>query len=706
MRTQGRLRHIAMGLVSTVLVACNGSGGDNGIVPPPGPGLGLVSTPPEVLVLKGQQTCDAFKSYVSDSIADLILNVGVVSCPSCAVRIGGGTELAAAAATDAQSFDAFTGTNSQEAGVDEADHVDVNADGYFFLIDGRHLVVADGLPPDGLSEIASLELKQSGYVEGLLLDADNDRLVVVASDFSFFDPLPLSILPPSRSATELLFIDVADPANPVIDRRLSIEGFKLAVRRIGDRIHAVAHTTPAIPVSIYDNARLLELRQSLANAIASSDEAAQTTLEGEIRDLVDTLVAITDAGDYLPDITLHVGAQDTAIGSPICADVAVPDVTMPLALTSVTSIDSDGTDVSSLKVANNSWNVYASEQNIYLTQTSGGWWFADRQRQQTAIHKIAVGNGAPRSIATGLVNGWAGSPFQFGEHAGFLRVVTSRSEFDPAANVFLRDNNLYVLADDGVGSLDVVGSELGFGAMETIFSTRLVGDRGFVVTFRQIDPLFTFDLSDPRNPTLVGELEIPGVSTYIHPIGDTHLLTIGYDGNETRLNGQFAVSLFNVERLDEPWLVDRLVPQFDAHGFAWTPAVWDHLAFNFFPDAGTLTVPVQYYASSWDEHFSGFIAFSVDALTGILELGRLDHSDLARQTHCIGPNALAPNLCDSGIYLEAANPRRAVSALVGDRAFIYTLSNLGMKVSPAVDFANPVATLPLPYRNEYPWLVQ
>jgi len=257
-----------------------------------------------------------------------------------------------------------------------------------------------------------------------------------------------------------------------------------------------------------------------------------------------------------------------------------------------------------------------------------------------------------------------------------------------------------------VGSLDVVGSELGFGAMETIFSTRLVGDRGFVVTFRQIDPLFTFDLSDPRNPTLVGELEIPGVSTYIHPIGDTHLLTIGYDGNETRLNGQFAVSLFNVERLDEPWLVDRLVPQFDAHGFAWTPAVWDHLAFNFFPDAGTLTVPVQYYASSWDEHFSGFIAFSVDALTGILELGRLDHSDLARQTHCIGPNALAPNLCDSGIYLEAANPRRAVSALVGDRAFIYTLSNLGMKVSPAVDFANPVATLPLPYRNEYPWLVQ
>ncbi len=705
MRIHGRLRHVLAGLSLAALAACGGSGGNNGNAGPivAGPGDVLRSTPPEMLALKQPQSCDAFRSYVSESIADLILNIGVIACPGCAVSVGGGAQLAAAAGTDAQSFDAFTGTNSQEAGVDEIDHVEVNAGGYFFLIDGRHLVVADGLPPADLNEVASLELKQDGYIEGLLLDADNDRLVVVASEFSFFDPLPLSILPPSRPNTELLFIDVADPTNPVIERRLSIEGFKLAVRRIGNRIHAVAHTTPPIPTTISSSVRLLGLRQDLANSIASNNGTVQANLESEIRDLVNSLVAATDPDEFLPDITLHVGGQSTSVGSPVCADVAIPDVTMPFALTSVTSIDSDGSNVSSLKVANNSWNVYASEQHVYLTQTSGGWWFADRQRQQTAIHKIAVGAGAPRSVATGVVDGWAGSSFQYSEHRGFLRVVTSRSEFDPAVRIFLRDHSLYVLEDDGVGSLEVVGSERGFGAMETIFSARLVGDRGFVVTFRQIDPLFTFDLSDPVNPQLVGELEIPGVSTYIHPLGDTHLLTIGYDGNDTRLNGDFAVSIFDVQRLDDPRLVHRFVPVFDKPGFAWTPAVWDHLAFNYFDEAGTLTIPLQYSASSWDDHFSGFLALSIDTIDGISELGRLDHSDLARAVHCTGPNALAPSLCDSGVYLEAATPRRSVSALFGSEPFIYTLSNLGMKVSAADDFANPVAVLPLPYRNEYPW---
>jgi hypothetical protein len=115
---------------------------------------------------------------------------------------------------------------------------------------------------------------------------------------------------------------------------------------------------------------------------------------------------------------------------------------------------------------------------------------------------------------------------------------------------------------------------------------------------------------------------------------------------------------------------------------------------------------VQYYASNWADHFSGFIAFSVDALNGrIAEIGRLDHSDLAREAYCTGPDALAPSLCDSGVYLEAASPRRSVSALLGDNTFIYTLSNLGMKVSAADDFANPVALLPLPYRNDYPWFL-
>ena len=85
------------------------------------------------------------------------------------------------------------------------------------------------------------------------------------------------------------------------------------------------------------------------------------------------------------------------------------------------------------------------------------------------------------------------------------------------------------------------------------------------------------------------------------------------------------------------------------------------------------------------------------------ELGRLAHSDLARAPYCDAADPTAPSRCDTGVYLQAATPRRAVSALVGDTAYIYTLSNVGMKVSAAETFGEPVAVLPLPYGNDYGW---
>ena len=231
--------------------------------------------------------------------------------------------------------------------------------------------------------------------------------------------------------------------------------------------------------------------------------------------------------------------------------------------------------------------MYASQDNLYLLQTSDGWWFRpERQRQQTAIYKIAIGDGAPEPRAYGRVDGWVQSSFQLSEHDGFLRVVTNRNEVEPTDDRVLQDNNLYVLQDNNARRLREVGSVLGFGKNERIFSARLLGERGYVVTFRQIDPLFTFDLSNPRDPRLAGEVEIKGVSTYIHPLDDAHLLTIGFDGDENRLNGDFRLQIFDVRNLEDPRLIHSLVPLFDAPGHAWTPATYDHLAFNYFRAGG------------------------------------------------------------------------------------------------------------------------
>lgn len=696
----------------SALAGCGHSGGDSGGNGPLD--KSLIPTPKTLVTLKEEQSCAAYGSYVSESIANLVINAGVVACPGCDAQPAGGVGIAqSAAGTTAggaataltPTFDGFTGTNNQEAGVDELDQIETDVNGNFYLIDGRNLVVANGLPPSNLREIASLELDPARRAEGLLLDADNERLVVVLSpSFVITANAPIIWPGPWVQATELYFVDVSDPANPVIDRRLKVEGFKLAVRRVGDRVHLVTHMTPVIPASIIDDAELLRLRQSLTTS--AGDGAKVDALEQQVRDRVDTLVAAADIRDFLPEIEASDGLQSYVDVSPAnCADVANPDVPLALALTSVTSVDSDGTNVDSLSVANNAWNVYASADNLYLSQASAGWWFSDRQRQQTAIYKIGIGAGAPEYRATGLVDGWADSTFQFSEQDGYLRVVTNRWEFDPGPATTLRHNNLYVLEDDQAGSLDVVGAVKGFAANERIYSARFLGDRGFVVTFRQIDPLFTFDLSDPRDPRLVGQVEIPGVSTYVHPLDASHLLTIGYDGDDTRLNGDFSLQIFDVQNLDDPRLIHKFVPQFGAAGFAWTPATFDHLAFNYFPAAGTLTVPVQYYASNLSDQFSGFIAFSVDVSTGFAELGRLDHSDLARQEYCSSATGQIPVICSDGSYLESAIPRRSVSADWGGETYIYTLSNVGMKVSPAGDFENPVGVLPLPYRDDYPWLI-
>ena len=144
-----------------------------------------------MLELQQPASCDALQSYISESVAELVLNNGFVDCINCAVTLAEGAPVEAGLGTDAASFDTFTGTNNQERGVDELDIVEADENGNFYLIDGNHLVVANGLPPADLREIASLDLSNAGRPEGLVLDPVNQRLVVLLSEIAWFEPVPL-----------------------------------------------------------------------------------------------------------------------------------------------------------------------------------------------------------------------------------------------------------------------------------------------------------------------------------------------------------------------------------------------------------------------------------------------------------------------------------------------------------------------------------
>ena len=516
---------VVLALFGSSLAGCSGSSGDGGLPGGVDPRQGLISTPPEALELEDPQSCSAFDEFVTKAITGLILNGGFVGCRDCILTLTGGAAAQPALGTDQQSFERFTETNNQEAGVDELDQIETDAAGYFYVLDGTQLVVANGLPPANLRRVAKLDL--GGYADGLLLDPVSRRLVIARSEYF---AIPFGVGPtfaptPMNPVTELMFVNVADPAAPVMERRLRVEGFNLAVRRVGSRVHVVTHATPFMPLPIVNDEALAALRERLASlADAPRDSVPVRRVAYEIRNRVATLVAATDPLDYLPNLTASADGQTFTDVTPAdCSNVAYPNVALRLGLTAVTSVDSDGTDVASLVVANDSWNVYASEQHVYLSQTSGGWWFDPAQRQQTAIYKIEIGAGRPVYRAFGAVEGWANSSFQFSEHDGYLRVATNRSELDPVAGR-LQDNHLYVLGDNGARRLNVVGKVNGFGAGERIFSTRFLGTRGFVVTFRQIDPLFTLDLHDPYHPTVVGERLDTGFSRYLQPLSSDRLL--------------------------------------------------------------------------------------------------------------------------------------------------------------------------------------
>ncbi|MFO0680056.1 MAG: beta-propeller domain-containing protein [Polyangiaceae bacterium] len=147
------------------------------------------------------------------------------------------------------------------------------------------------------------------------------------------------------------------------------------------------------------------------------------------------------------------------------------------------------------------------------------------------LFDIATDVTTPLYVASGQVGGTVNNQFAIDEKGGLLRVATS-TQLSPSKEhpTGRRENNVFVL--DTVGtSLVSRGSVTGFGVDETIQSTRFLGNRAYVVTFRQTDPLFVIDLSTPSKPTILGELQIPGFSEYMHPLGDTHLLTIGRDGD-------------------------------------------------------------------------------------------------------------------------------------------------------------------------------
>jgi hypothetical protein len=286
---------------------------------------------------------------------------------------------------------------------------------------------------------------------------------------------------------------------------------------------------------------------------------------------------------------------------------------------------------------------------------------------------LAADPAIPIYRASGTVPGSILNQFSIDEHEGHIRVATTDQLYNPSTYESEQLNHVFVLAEQG-STLAVTGSIEGLAPGERIYSTRFLGDKGYVVTFRQVDPLFALDLSDPTAPAVLGELKIPGFSEYMHPLDEAHLLTIGQ--NEDR---SLALQIFDVSDPVHPKQMHKYA--FSGSEWGYSEAQSNHKAFTYYPSRKLLAFPFVGQGNNGYGMRSSLELFHIDLVDGIKRLGSVDHSAMF---------ASNPQGYCGGYY--GVDVRRGI--FMDD--FVYSVSYGGIIANDVKALTAPIATLPLP----------
>ena len=518
-------------------------------------------------------------------------------------------------------------TNTQIAGVDEADLVEVDGDILYSLAQGR-LSVVQGFAEAAPALVSQIDLTDSGRVAGMYLFGD--RLTVVSRDVEMTIAgrtalgFP-NIYPPvlGRTQTTVTVLDVTDPAAVTVANRTTFDGELISSRMVDGQLRLVLNhrldlpQPQLVPIDLVQEPtvsplaptedlaapmpmlhRDVFLRRPLPTGRYETAEAYAARVRDQLVETMTPQVYQVDAAGNPLDVSTLV--EPTAIDIPEPGNVRQ--------LTTVTTVDGTAArpqPITTGLFTQGEVQVFATADEVYVfdshwkesepspalfdvmvwqpptpvtTVTKVG--FAISQLDSPAIDLVSQGTFTGRVL----------NQFAADEQAGFLRVVVETSG---------RGSGVVVLEQQGE-SLVAVGSLSGLAPNENLYSVRFVGDRAYFVTFRMVDPLFVVDLSTPTAPTLLGELKVPGYSDHIQPLDENHLLTIGRDADDA--TGRFKgmqVSIFDVSNPASPSLLHRHTlaggrsTSTVITGDRWRRGDGDHLALGFFPDEGVITIPVR-----------------------------------------------------------------------------------------------------------------
>ncbi len=529
-----------------------------------------------------------------------------------------------------------TGTNVQEAGIDEPDIAKLSG-ATLFRVQGKAVRSYD-VSGDSAVLLDEIDLEdQDGDRQPMMFESQlliaGDRAVVISGGYEGRSGME------TTTVTEL---DVSDPSAMSAVRVLELEGANVSGRLQGSTMRLVVESRPDFPGLGSAPALPQPQEDGDAPSGATGETGPEPKPDGE--------------PGWLPRATLYdieTGEKTTA---PItgCGGVSFPDEFSGLGLLSVLTIDLQSgiepTDVDT--VMTDGSTVYASPTSLFvagLTMTPppsegiiesigrsigpDSMTVPPQPSGDTAIHRFDTSDPAETDYAaSGEVPGTLIGQFAMSESEGVLRVASTTPEIF-GGDATTRSQSFVTVLEESEGRLEEIGQVGGLGLDEDIYAVRFIGEMGYVVTFEQTDPLYTVDLSDPENPVTTGELKIPGYSAYLHPVADGKLLGIGQAGTADGTITGAQASLFDVGDASEPERLDALDLSDGRYSSASTE--WDHHAFLYSPEHSLAVVPVE---SNGRGGLHGAIAMTVDPEAGLSEVARLEDEGQIERMLIAGEN--------------------------------------------------------------------
>ena len=530
-----------------------------------------------------------------------------------------------------------TGTNTQEADVDEPDVAKTDGRRVVRLVDQRTVVVSD-VAGDTPRELGRISLPIDVYGSELLLVGDHVLVSQPGNVWGGPEPMPMPMpmedgvgttVARPATGTRIVDVDISDAAHPRIVHDDSYSGTEVSMRRYGDVVRLVTTTQPP----------------ELAWATPGSGRSKELSERQALRHN-QQLVRSTTIEDWLPTVVDNLGSKRR---KPLldCTDVYHPAAWSGRGTTTVTTYDAGRpTARRSVAVTADGGVVYSSADRLYVASTRvdevRSWPMLGRPDDATSsrvlparppavhtqLHAFALDDLDTRYVGSGHVAGSVRDRWSLDEHDDRLRVAWTTSD-----KTGRTQNGITTFAERG-GALVPAGTVDRLGVDENIQSVRWFDDFAVLVTFRQMDPLYTIDLTDPDHPRELGRLKIPGYSGYLHPIGGDLLLGLGVDATtEGRQLGTQA-AVFDIGDLADP----RRISQQGFGAQTSLPALDDPRGFTWLPDRRTGLTAV----SSWTSDRSRLVALTVSPG------GALQARDLATS---VGWNARTLPLDDGRVAL-------------------------------------------------------